>query len=326
VKDTAKVFTQGGNLTVKFQTRGGVNISNAYCMLVEPAKMKDVAWYNPEILGAEYDKCLQDMAANPDKMYLSMDMKDKYNIKVGQHAILWVNDNAAIEGTVGGFIDLFPSYNIQETPNMIFGNIAAVGKNYIGPYEVWIKKDANFNEDAFFDSIDAKGYTSVLGGIVSYKNVTDAIDLEKSSSLLKGINGSMTLTFILTLLLSIIGYFIYWVLSIKGRELQFGVIRAMGMSRGKIYKMLIMEQLLISGAAMAVGFGIGTIATQLYVPLFQITQDAKDRIPPFQIVYDINDYFRLAIIFAVMLIAGITALGFYIRKLKINDAIKIGEE
>ena len=46
------------------------------------------------------------------------------------------------------------------------------------------------------------------------------------------VNGVMTLGFLIAIGISFIGFLLYWLLSLYGRILQFGVLRAMGISLG----------------------------------------------------------------------------------------------
>lgn len=43
-------------------------------------------------------------------------------------------------------------------------------------------------------------------------------------------NGALTLGFVVIMLMTVIGFLIYWIISIRSRTLQFGVLRAMGVT------------------------------------------------------------------------------------------------
>ena len=69
------------------------------------------------------------------------------------------------------------------------------------------------------------------------------------------------------MIMCIIGFLIYWILSIKSRTLQFGILRAMGMSFREIIAMILYEQILVSGVAIIIAVVIGSVASDLFVPL-----------------------------------------------------------
>ena len=136
----------------------------------------------------------------------------------------------------------------------------------------------------------------------------------------------MTMGFVVTMAISMIGFLIYWVLSIRSRTLQFGILRAMGMTKSKVLGMIICEQVLISVVSIFVGLIIGGIACDLFVPLLEMVYSAADQVPPFHVVASRADYLKIYAIVGVMLTAGIGILAVLINKIKVAQAIKLGED
>ena len=71
------------------------------------------------------------------------------------------------------------------------------------------------------------------------------------------------------------------------------------------------------------GIFIGNLTTRLFMPL--LSQTYKSMLP-LNLTYSIFDTLRILLIVLVMIIAGLFVLGAFIKKLKINEAVKIGEE
>jgi putative ABC transport system permease protein len=140
------------------------------------------------------------------------------------------------------------------------------------------------------------------------------------------INGVMTLGFIISIFISFFGFLLYWILSLAGRTLQFGILRAMGISFKQLIGLLLLEQLLTSGAAVLMGVLIGNLANQLFVPLFQLSFNTATQVPPFHVVFNAGDYIRLYITLGFMLLLGLVILGWMLSKIKIHQAIKLGED
>ena len=130
--------------------------------------------------------------------------------------------------------------------------------------------------------------------------------------------------FVATMVISLLGFLLYWILSVRKRRLQFGVLRAMGMTKRKITLMMIWEHLITSGVAVLVGVIIGMLTVRLFIPLIEMTYQAS--VLPLKIVYSSADSLRIFGIVLFMLAAGIGVLTGFINKLKINEAVKIGEE
>ena len=92
-------------------------------------------------------------------------------------------------------------------------------------------------------------------------------------------NGALTLVFIIIMVMCIIGFLIYWILSIKSRTLQFGILRAMGMKFREIIMMIVYEQLLVSGVAIFAAIFIGGVTSDLFVlcGAWQTYKEDKDK-------------------------------------------------
>ena len=142
------------------------------------------------------------------------------------------------------------------------------------PYEVWIKKVPGVTSQEIYDEILEKEIK-----IVRLTDTSQEIIKTKNDPMLQGTNGALTLGFIVTMSVSTIGFLIYWILSIRQRELQFGIFRAMGLSVRKIIGLLAWEQLLISGTAILIGVTVGGLTSQLFVPLLQMVYSAAEQVP-----------------------------------------------
>lgn len=130
----------------------------------------------------------------------------------------------------------------------------------------------------------------------------------------------------MVLVLCSVGFLIYWVMSIRGRELLFGIFRAMGMTMREILQMLINEQIFITGISVLLGVGAGLLASRLYIPLVQIAYADADTVIPLEIVSLPGDLARLLIVVAAVIVVCMILLGTLIRRIKISQALKLGEE
>ena len=189
------------------------------------------------------------------------------------------------------------------------------------PYEVWLKLADGDSSAELYKDIEEKR--------LPIETLTDSAQLlirEKNQPTLQGMNGGLTLGFIITMIMAIVGFLIYWILSIKGRTLQFGILRAMGMTMREIIVMLGYEQILVSGVSIAMAFIIGGITSDIFVPVFQSMYAVSDQIPPFIVSASAGDYIKIYVLIAIMLGGGFAILGGIIRKININKALKLGED
>ena len=148
----------------------------------------------------------------------------------------------------------------------------------------------------------------------------------KNDPVFQGTNGILTVGFVVVLLLCCVGFLIYWILSIRSRSLQFGIYRAMGMSMREILSILVCEQIFISGTAIATGAGVGFLTSALYMPLIQMAFASYDTVLPLQIVSYQSDIVRLFAVVGTMILVCMVILGWLISRMKITQALKLGED
>ena len=191
----------------------------------------------------------------------------------------------------------------------------------IEPYEVWI----DLRDDATSEAL----YNDISEQRIPIEYITDSSQLlirEKNEPQLQGMNGALTMSFVIIMIMTIIGFLIYWILSIRSRHLQFGILRAMGVTFREIIGMIGYEQILVSGVSIAMAFIIGGIASDLFVPLFRSMYNPIDQVPPFRVAALQSDYIKIYVIIVIMLGGGFAILGNLIKKLDINKALKLGED
>ena len=318
VKHATKVFKRS---VINVSTTG--KNTNAGLMGIVPQDFGQVAWLRDDLLPIHINNYLNLMTADPSAVLLSSAMRDNHGFKVGDHIrIGWREQSGRLDGTVYGFVDYWPSINPVSQPYFVIANLNTIHRQMrIEPYSVWLSLESGTTSLELYEALNEAN--------IKVSRITDArqsLISVKNDPFLQGINGTLTLGFIVTLLITFIGFLIYWILSIRSRILQFGILRAMGLSRMGLVATLIWEQLLVSGSAIAAGFGIGILTSRIFVPALQLIYLAPEQVPPFLLIVSRSDYTALLLTFGGMLITGLTILIFMIRRLKPDQALKLGED
>lgn len=304
------------------------SVTKVRFLAIESNKFGKVAWFRPELLPYHWYEYLNLLADTPNGVLVSSSFQKK-NVKIGDELKLKVAKQD-VTVLVCGFIDYWPSFTPttvnkegnKESNFLIVANFGFLFNNIpIKPYEVWIKSKPGFSGS---DIIDQMTDTEIEPK--SYK-VTDAkIEQVKKDPALLSTNGSLTLGFILTMAICLSGFLIYWVISLKKRSLQFGIMRAMGISSKSVIGMLSFEHLLISGSAIFIGISVGALASNIYIPVYELFYNTGIQALPFRVVAQRMDYIRLYGVVAVMLITALSILIFITRNIKVTQAIKLGED
>lgn len=291
-----------------------------------------VSDFDSTLLPTHLNNYLNAMAGNPDAILLSMNFQKKMGVKLGDKVTYTTKDKKEMTGVVYGFFDYFPSYvkqthelNQQDTlvttdHYLIVANLAPVQQTLgVKPYQVWIQ--TNGSSKFIYDYAKKNGIEYTV-----FEDVASKLVDVKNDALFQGTNGILTMSFIIILILCCTGFLIYWILSIRQRELLFGVFRAMGMTKKEIIQMLINEQIFSSGISILIGAGLGVLSSVLFVPLVQIFYASTDQTVPLTVVFKALDMVRLFSVIGVVIVICMVVLGKLISKINISQALKLGED
>lgn len=302
-------------------------------MAIEPGKFSQTAWFRDDLLPVHwwnYCSALVDYKAG---LLASRSWEEK-GVQLGDTISVRISGSDPVDLVVIAFVDYWPGINPAAQVEDEAGDPIGVTKDFLvcnynylrrlidlQPYQVWLKLQDGATSEQLYADITAKH--------LKIQRIIDRSQLiieEKTDPALQGMNGALTLGFVVIMLMTTVGFLIYWIISIRSRTLQFGVLRAMGVTFREVIATLGWEQLLVSLASIAMGFVIGGIASDMFVPMFRTMYDAADQIPPFRVQGSPGDYIKMYVIIAVMLIGGFAILGGIIRRININKALKLGED
>lgn len=329
VQTATKVLKQDVNLAVGGQRQKAA----AELMAIEPGKFSQTAWFRNDLLPIHWWNYCSALVDCKSGVLASRSLEEK-GVQLGDTVTVRWGGNDSIDLTVIAFVDYWPSMDPtativtnERTGETETKDFLVANYNYIRklidtqPYQIWLKLADGASSEQLYNDITEKN--------IKIQNITDSSQLlieEKTDPELQGMNGALTLGFVVIMIMTVIGFLIYWIISIRSRTLQFGVLRAMGVSFKEIIATLGYEQLLVSVASIAAGFVVGGIASDLFVPMFRTMYDAADQVPPFIVQGYSGDYIKMYVIIAIMLLGGFAVLGGIIRRININKALKLGED
>ncbi|MFC5464517.1 ABC transporter permease [Lederbergia graminis] len=327
VEQTAKVFQKEG-VTVTMLSNNRT-MSYASLMGIESKDFGEVNWFKDSLLQHHWYEYLNLLAKEPSAVIISREVARSLNAKEGDYIKLRWDGLDGADFVVYGIVDYWPTFNplkkVPESNNnaaLVVANLPYI-QNMISlePYDVWMKLKPDVTREQFYESITDKGLP-----IYSIDDMYPKLIDLKNSALLLGLNGTMTLGFLISLMISFIGFILYWILTIKSRTLQYGIYRAMGIPMPKLISILVSEQVLTSGIACMLGVTIGSITSLLYVPLFKLSFNVQEMMPPFAVISDASDEMKIYMFVIIMLVLGSSILIGFLRSIKIDQAIKLGED
>ena len=302
--------------------------ADVHVMGIVPSQFARVAWFRSDLLPSHINNYINALNECQDGIIVSQSYADKAGIKLGDVVqVKWAR-NDWFETVVVAIVEYWPALNPYDKNSAgDYRDFAILNYDYMSimtitePYEVWIDLEDDADIAALYQSVVDNDITATRLDVASQLIISS-----KTDAVLQGVNGALTLGFITIMAMCFIGFLIYWILSIKGRTLQFGILRAMGMSFREIISMIVYEQLLVSGVSIFLSIIIGGIASDIFVPLFQVLYNVTDQVPPFRVISQRSDYIKLYVIVLVMLIVGFIVIARLIKQININKALKLGED
>ena len=301
-------------------------------MGISTKEFGETANFDTSLLPEHINTYLNVLGSNMDAVLLSMNFHTILEYDIGDK-IEYVNDDGdAISATVYGFVDYWPSYMQTDysitdegalatnEQYLIIANLSKVQEIWgVTPYQIWIK--TNGSSQFIYDYAEETGLMFTEFDDLS----ADMVDI-RNNTLFQGTNGILTMSFIVVLILCCAGFLIYWILSIRQRELLFGVFRAMGMKKSEIIMMLVNEQIFSSGLSIVIGAVIGVLASKFFVPLVQIFYSTTEQAVPLVVVNKNVDMVRLFGVIGFVILICMIILAFIITKIRISQALKLGED
>ncbi|MBO4901816.1 MAG: ABC transporter permease [Lachnospiraceae bacterium] len=284
---------------------------------------------------------LNELAKDPKGVIISSNLAKKHGLKVGDKLkyaryspISDKEPYAETQARIVGIVDAFPGYESTEYTMNAEGK-AEAGERYLlvanyanvvseftqTPYTVWVRLSEGADPQKIREVLRDK-----IGELKRVDFAEEDIQAMRDSAMLQITNGMFSIGFIISLLICVIGFLIYWVLTIRERELLYGIYRAMGMTMREIVTMLITEQVFSSLLAALTGFGVGALTTVLFTRLISIVYLPRKHNLPLMIFVQPYDSIRMVVIIGVAFAVCFIIMRRLIRNMNITVALKMGED
>ena len=295
-------------------------------MAVVPHEFGRITWFRNDLLPAHINHHLNLIADHPTGILLSADVRDR-GVRLGDLVRLTWKRQLPIQAIVLGFVDYWPSFDPNaagrgRSPTFAVANFDYVfAKMATEPYELWMDLEPGAQSGPLYAAVEEQELR-----VLEIRDTAQITIEAKNDPLLQGTNGVLTFGFLTAVLVSVTGYVLFLVFALRERTLQFGLLRALGVHRRQVVGMLVLEQLLTGGFAILSGLAIGQIAALLYVPLLQLAGPAAEQILPFRVVALRSDYLRFYVLALVIMAAGAVLFQSLVRRLRVHEALKLGEE
>jgi putative ABC transport system permease protein len=235
--------------------------------------------------------------------------------------VVFSGERRTLTFKAAGVLDYFPSLYPADG-SFFIGNLDYIFESFGGllPYDVWLRTTPGTDTGQIVVGLSRMGVA-----VVRVQDARQALQVAYTTPSRQGVLGLLSAGFLAAALLTVTGFLVYALLSFHGRFIQLGVLRAIGMSVGQMGAALALEQATLVFAGIAAGTGIGILAAYLFIPHLPMVVSARADILPSVVQIAWIDILRIYAVFAGMFAAGVGATLASLRKMKLFQAVKLGE-
>ncbi len=318
----------------KAYIKNGNESTGITLMGIHTREFGENTYVEKKLMGRHYFDYLNKLAVEPNGVLVSRNFEKILGMKAGDTITVYNQDDKYVTLRILDFFDYWPGYaptTLSLNPDgtvgryenyQVVSNIATLTQKWgVTPYEVWMTLKDGKTSDAIYQWVDEKNL-SVSKYVDKAANVQKVVE----DPLLQGTNGVLTMGFIVTIILCAVGYLIYWIMSIRSREMMFGVLRASGMHKGELFHMLMNEQIFSGVLSILAGIGIGKLTSHMFVPMLQTAYAAANQVLPMELITNRLDMIRLYIVIVGVMAVCLAVLITLVFKLNVTKALKLGEE
>jgi len=304
----------------------------------------DAAYWQRDFAPEQLGVLMNQLAANPTGILVPNSLLEERKLSIGDTVKIAVTTGVAglsitIDAPIVGAFDLFPTWYPESGP-MIVGNLEELylraGAEY--PHEVWLattdKADPEtvaytvrgfsilLDQQTDQSKLDQNGLNTI---VTDWSSADLNIRAEQRRPERQGLFGLLSVGFVSSALLTVLGFLLYALFSFRRRFIEMGMLRAIGLSIKQMTSLLAAELAFLVLLGIGVGTGLGVFASRLFVPFLQIGASAQSQYPPFQIQIAWLSIVQIYVLFAILFFAALSTLSGLLVRMKIFQAIKLGE-
>ena len=296
------------------------------------------AFWRRDFAPASLGALMNELAVAPEGALVSRSLMAQYALKVGDTLRVTVHpfgSDSPLDLKIVGGVDLFPTW-YPEDGALIVGNLDYLFEQVGGqfPYDVWLKTDPDIQgssrslpaggEALNFQQV-VEGVRDLRLGVIGWDAARLKVLEEQQRPERQGLFGLLSVGFAAAAFLTVVGFLLYELFSFRRRFIELGVLRAVGLSSAQMTAFLAWELAFLILIGLAAGTGLGVWVSNLFIPYLQVGVEPSALIPPFVVEIAWPALMRIYALFGLLFIAALGVLGVLLRRMRIFQAIKLGE-
>jgi len=291
---------------------------------LDPTAFSQVAYFRRDFASDSLGALMNRLALQRDGLLIPTHLAEQLQMSEGEQLTLNMRVTSEVERTsrftIVGTFDWFPT--MYESDFLVLAANMDYVQSEIGgatPFDVWMRLKPGASTERILEQVWHTGAVPALRGDRAAKIGRDQQRLERV-----GLFGMLSLCFLAGAVVAGLGLLIHSLSSMVGQRVRYAVWHALGVRRGEIMGTISVEYVLTLLYGLVLGAGGGLWASYLYVPLFRLTDDVGQAIPPFLPVVNWQSANLIVLALGVtLLLIEAVILGSVVR-LKIFETLRLG--
>ncbi|MFT5193138.1 MAG: putative ABC transport system permease protein [Cellvibrionaceae bacterium] len=292
---------------------------------VDHADFRDVAYWRWDFSEYRLGSLMNALGDRSNGILVPESLLSQSTLNVGDPIRYSVRlDEVLVEfdGIIVGTFRYFPSWQPAEEAYLIVGNLNTVFEKAGGefPYRVWAELDGPL--------IDAGDFRRSLADRqlfnTFWKEPHESIVKAQAEPERQGLFGILSVGFIASAVLTVLGFFLYTLFSFRRRTVELGILRAVGISRRTMTAIVAWELGLLILSGLIVGTVLGVLVSQQFIPFLQVGS-ATNVAPPYLVEIAWEAVVQIYVLFGVLFLVAMAVLSWRLLNMKVFESIKMGE-
>ncbi len=292
-------------------TPGGGSEKRAHFLAIDRVDFPQVAWWRKDFTAESLGAMMNRLALSPDAALVSNKFLADNDVRVGDKiSILATLDYAISVRTnliIVGTFDYFPTAYEEEDGYTVVMNLdyATDVIGYTPLHNIWLKLAPGVKGADVLKAVQPTLAIKTGKELDTRQIIAD----EQAKLERVGVFGTLTVGFLATAVMAVVGLLIYSYASLRERVYRFAVLNALGLLRQQIIRQVVTEYSFLSLFGAAAGAWIGITVSRMVVPFFRYTGEKGIPLPPIIPIIAEDQVLVLAVIFTlVILIAEVLTI------------------
>jgi len=317
--------TRVGEFPAEFRPPNASRSVRVRLLGVDRLDFQRVAYWRRDYAPVPLGELMNRLALSHDGLIVPRQALSQTGLNIGDKLRLEVGveyDRVGMEFTIVGVYDYFPTVYPAQEPAVV-ANLDYVFEQAgtILPFSVWLRTAPGM------DAARLKPQIEALGMQISHIRDLRAMIADDRYRLERvGVFGMLSIGFLAAGALSVVGLLMYISASLVSRMQRFAVLRAIGFSVNQLLAVVALEFATVIAYGVGGGAFLGVVASFLFVPYFQLTEDPTLPVPPFIAEIAWRQIWLFAAVFAVVLVSATAGLLYGVARRQLAQALRLGDQ